>query len=704
LLSQEMLRNLAKEHGLDPNSYGDFKRDRAYNPEKRRYDISPGRTRLARDIVNSMEEDELSNIERYIDEKSSTPEWKESERSGKARAQRAASLFPRLRNIVDEFGNPRVAGGSFDTPAEIAEAYLREMARRGIGEGDVLGSKAQDVTRSLPAERGEFLDTETGRTGTREAGATAESRPSDESAAARRFMSQQYPGQEPLVREINQSPEVLVPEAMRAGSAYTKGLLRRGMRDSVLPEEGSALGRVELPKGEIAKLVRDYERGSNTPQRSKLDSDIEIAANIRKNLGLGHAYAPTPEGSVLGHAVTPEDIAAAKTRAEAAGSLKYAQVAMDSGDIRHTVEGYKTASIDAYEDPTEVGPNNSRVVRMANAKGAGAGTGKLAYQKMFESLRKQAAASNQPITVLGGNVMSPDAVRVWNELGKQGYDVQWHDNPQMPDQQQPSVTFPAGGGGGGGTDLIPRTSKPSGPLGSALESAPSIAEPRESLIDRYSRMIEEPHNFELEKPAPKESTYSSLTKKLARTAGVDDEALSYMEHDLGMTNEDVQSEIMKSREPVTVENLQRKYNVTGSAPEKTGGRRGRPSKFTIPKVEMPKQTPPENTFFPSSGGETGQYFTQPGKTEAPESTVPDRKAAVAAHVAEVKQKIDSGEWSPSERRLSSLHKLLDGRDEYREIPASHRIILAEKLLDEVYGPEVTKELMSYLSKKYSIRS
>jgi len=106
-LSDENLRTLAKAHGLNPDEY-DFKAR-----DERRHRVE--RDQLAKDITEQMGEDEKINLGRAAEATEKQGLFQGADTSAKGRAERAAKMFPRLRGPVDEFGNPKVAGGAPDT-------------------------------------------------------------------------------------------------------------------------------------------------------------------------------------------------------------------------------------------------------------------------------------------------------------------------------------------------------------------------------------------------------------------------------------------------------------------------------------------------------------------------------------------------------------------------------------------------------------
>src|SRR5208337_2449394 len=106
-LSDEKLRVLAKSHGLNPDEYDFNVRD------ERRHRVE--RDQLAKDITDQMGEDEKINLGRAAASAEKEGTFAGADISAKGRAARAEKMFPRLRGPVDEFGNPKVSGGSPDT-------------------------------------------------------------------------------------------------------------------------------------------------------------------------------------------------------------------------------------------------------------------------------------------------------------------------------------------------------------------------------------------------------------------------------------------------------------------------------------------------------------------------------------------------------------------------------------------------------------
>jgi hypothetical protein len=104
-LPDEKLKQLAKAHGLNPDEY-DFKvRDEGRHRTER--------DQLAEEVTKQMGDDEKINIGRNAEQLEHNAAM-----SNKTKAERAASLFPRLRGPVDEAGNPSASGGSQAAGAE----------------------------------------------------------------------------------------------------------------------------------------------------------------------------------------------------------------------------------------------------------------------------------------------------------------------------------------------------------------------------------------------------------------------------------------------------------------------------------------------------------------------------------------------------------------------------------------------------------
>jgi hypothetical protein len=116
-LSNANLDKLATAHGIDPAA-PEYSRAKEMRDEGRH---QTGRDKLAEDITQQMGEDEKINIGR----KAEQLEHK-AEMANKTKAQRAESLFPRLRGKVDEFGNAAVSGGAPDEEEGVKGA-LKEI-------------------------------------------------------------------------------------------------------------------------------------------------------------------------------------------------------------------------------------------------------------------------------------------------------------------------------------------------------------------------------------------------------------------------------------------------------------------------------------------------------------------------------------------------------------------------------------------------
>jgi hypothetical protein len=103
-LSDANLRQLAKAHGLNPDEYDFNARD------ERRHRTE--RDQLTEDIAQQMGEDEKINLGRAAEATEKQGLFQGADTSAKGRAARAEKMFPRLRGVVDEAGNPKISGGS----------------------------------------------------------------------------------------------------------------------------------------------------------------------------------------------------------------------------------------------------------------------------------------------------------------------------------------------------------------------------------------------------------------------------------------------------------------------------------------------------------------------------------------------------------------------------------------------------------------
>jgi hypothetical protein len=123
-LSDEKLKQLAKAHGLNPDEY-DFKaRDEGRHRTER--------DQLAKEITEQMGDDEKANIGRNAERLNTEGTFQNKDMTGKSKAERAESLFPRLRGPVDENGNPKVGGGAPDEEenAKKATGYSLKADKR----------------------------------------------------------------------------------------------------------------------------------------------------------------------------------------------------------------------------------------------------------------------------------------------------------------------------------------------------------------------------------------------------------------------------------------------------------------------------------------------------------------------------------------------------------------------------------------------
>ena len=124
-LSDDKLKALAKAHGLNPDEY-DFK---ARDEGRHRTD----RDQLAKDITAQLGDDEKANLGRAAESTEKQGLFQGADTSAKGRAARAEKMFPRLRGPVDEFGNPKAAGGA---PEEEGALSINDKSAKETIEND----------------------------------------------------------------------------------------------------------------------------------------------------------------------------------------------------------------------------------------------------------------------------------------------------------------------------------------------------------------------------------------------------------------------------------------------------------------------------------------------------------------------------------------------------------------------------------------
>jgi hypothetical protein len=120
-LSNDNLDKLATAHGIDPKA-PEYSRAKEMRNEGRH---QTGRQKLAEDITAQMGDDEKINIGRNAENLEHNAAM-----ANKTKAERAESLFPRLRGAVDEFGNPKASGGSQGADEEKATGYSLKADKR----------------------------------------------------------------------------------------------------------------------------------------------------------------------------------------------------------------------------------------------------------------------------------------------------------------------------------------------------------------------------------------------------------------------------------------------------------------------------------------------------------------------------------------------------------------------------------------------
>ena len=101
-LPNAKLQSLARAHGIDPSAP-----EYSFGKEMRVEGHQTGRQTLADKIASTIGNDEMQNIGRSAENLEHNPDM-----ANKAKADRAQTLFPRLRGPVDEAGNPSIGGGS----------------------------------------------------------------------------------------------------------------------------------------------------------------------------------------------------------------------------------------------------------------------------------------------------------------------------------------------------------------------------------------------------------------------------------------------------------------------------------------------------------------------------------------------------------------------------------------------------------------
>ena len=101
-----------------------------------RHQARHGRDQLAADITEQMSDDEKTNIGRNAERLNTEGTFQNKDMTGKSKAERAESLFPRLRGPVDEAGNPKVSGGSqgADVESTIGKIATEHNKSEGLPE------------------------------------------------------------------------------------------------------------------------------------------------------------------------------------------------------------------------------------------------------------------------------------------------------------------------------------------------------------------------------------------------------------------------------------------------------------------------------------------------------------------------------------------------------------------------------------------
>src|ERR1035437_4853261 len=134
-LGNDNLDKLARAHGIDPAA-PEYSRSKEMRNEGRH---QTGRQKLAEDVTAQMSDDEKINIGRGAENLEHNPAM-----ANKTKAERAASLFPRLRGPVDEAGNPSAGGGSQGADEE-AENLKKETAKTSSKDTDHMQAAMKEL-------------------------------------------------------------------------------------------------------------------------------------------------------------------------------------------------------------------------------------------------------------------------------------------------------------------------------------------------------------------------------------------------------------------------------------------------------------------------------------------------------------------------------------------------------------------------------
>jgi hypothetical protein len=255
LLRNAKLKALGKAYGLNPEEY-DFSDRQRLTPSGSKHAVQ--REQFVNDVMDQMSPEEIQSIGRQAGDLEHNPDM-----AGKHKAERAESLFPKLRKAtpVDEFGNPTVSGGSQGATEE------------SVGEG--LGNSGNS-----PPSRMEKIE------------AARQARTSKQNV-------------NPLADYKVELTRAEKAEATRLGQdPETFDRLRRGMTEEEYGEEFGNDGTGG--RGEY-KLPRDYPLGDlkwNDPVAIKARADANAAEGLparRRASGYGQT---TELGSEREHSTT----------------------------------------------------------------------------------------------------------------------------------------------------------------------------------------------------------------------------------------------------------------------------------------------------------------------------------------------------------------------------------------------------------------
>jgi hypothetical protein len=466
-LPDEKLKQLAKAHGLNPDEY-DFKvRDEGRHRTER--------DQLAEEVTKQMGDDEKINIGRNAEQLEHNAAM-----ANKTKAERAASLFPRLRGPVDEYGNAAVSGGS--SAVEEAPGFKEWFGKSKVTneQGKPLqvyhGTRASELfheysTEGPPSnEEGEASTSGSGADPTAYMGAHFAKEPevANKFAGGKEgWLRSRYTGGEekPRVNPVylnlenpkdfghesnlrdyiyqgkgsGYAADELLNSAMQAdgienpydgGEEVDKWLDKYDSDPKFRAEQNQWLLEQFRSGGEgDDDLLRDFSQDLAQQAQAKLKGKGYDGAVYKNQVegGTGYiAFDPKQIKSSLSAQFEKPDVITEKAtnklgNAAVAGgapdSTGHSYAYTKSGDLHQVMARDSEGKTVAMVTATpEENDPRTWTVRHSASTEVGKSIGEKAYLRLVDAAQKEATRSGKPITLQGDTEMSTSAKRTWQKL------------------------------------------------------------------------------------------------------------------------------------------------------------------------------------------------------------------------------------------------------------------------------------------------